>query len=197
MFLKSEKHTDEAELPDQQIWGRLLHGDAEALELIFRRYYGQLFDYGMKLVKDRPAVKDALQDLFLTLWNKRAQLSEVQSVHSYLLLSLRRRLLRLKKKSQNRMERNRDYSDDIFDVSINKEDLIILNEIRQERKDQLYRAVEELSARQREVLFLRYYHGLTSPEIAEVLDISSQSVRNNLSRTLGTLKAYLLPASGQ
>jgi len=149
------------------------------------------------LIGDRPAIKDAVQDLYLTLWNKRANLSEVHSVQSYLLSSLRRRLMRLKQKSQNRMERNRDYSDGLFEVSINKEDLIIHREIRQEQKEQLFRAIEELSSRQREVLFLRYYHGLNNPEIAEVLDINPQSVRNQISRTLGTLKAYLLPPSDQ
>ena len=61
----------------------------------------------------------------------------------------------------------------------------------EEQRQQLKAGLSEVSDRQREVLFLRYYEGLTYEEISEVMDLQYQSIRNLVSRALKKLKARL------
>src|SRR5690625_8006738 len=71
------------------------------------------------------------------------------------------------------------------------EEMMIQKEFRKEQKEHLYNAIQMLNDRQKEALFLRYYHGLTSNEIAIVMDVNPQSVRNHLARAIARLQSLL------
>ncbi len=75
------------------------------------------------------------------------------------------------------------------DFSINE--IVYKDETDKERKEKLVKAMNQLSPRQKETLFLRYYHGLSNDEIAEVMEINHQSVKNNLSRAVQKLRDIL------
>jgi RNA polymerase sigma factor (sigma-70 family) len=145
-------------------------------------------------------VKDAIQDLFLTLWKLNNSVNQPNSVKGYLFISLRRSLFQELQKIQNRYERNKQYLDDAFSVDFTIEEVIFKDEIDQQRKVKLVAAINELGGKQKETLFLRYYHGLTNAETAEVMGINEQSVKNNLSRAVNNLRNVLgnmsLPAIG-
>src|SRR5699024_5883615 len=124
-------------------------------------------------------------------WKRHDCLATPDSVQAYLLVSMRRILLRSLKRERNRYERNRKYIDNTFAVSFSKEDLMIRYEIAEEKKEQLVQAINQLNSRQKEALFLRYYHGLTNPEIADVMKINHQSVKNNLYRALKNVRGIV------
>lgn len=176
---------------DTDLWKSLCHGEKGALAELFRLYYTPLFDYGIKIISNEDQVKDAIQELFLKLWKKHNSLVIPDSVKAYLLVSIRRILLRSIKRERNRYERNRKYIDNVFAVSFSKEDPMIRYEIAEEKKEQLVQAINQLNSRQKETLFLRYYHGLTNQEIADVMNINHQSVKNNLYRALKNLKGIV------
>jgi RNA polymerase sigma-70 factor (ECF subfamily) len=172
-----------------RLWKLMLDGEKEGLDGLFRLYYAPLIDYGVKIVVSEEEVKDAIQELFLKLWRIREALTTPQSVKGYLLVSLRRILLREAERKRNRGERNRMYINNDFSAAFTKEDLIITDEIEQEQKEGLVQAINQLNGRQKETLYLRYYHGLTNQEIAEVMGINRQSVKNNLSRALANVRS--------
>ena len=175
------------------LWESLSQGDKKALDTLFRLYYSPLFNYGMTIIPSEADVRDAIQKLFLKLWEKHSSLSIPNSIKAYLLVSIRRILLDNSEKIQNRYERNRKYIDNDVALTFSEEDLMIRDEIEEEKKERLVKALNHLSARQKETLFLRYYHGLTNKEIAEVLGINQQSAKNNIYRTLKKLRSIIKP----
>jgi RNA polymerase sigma factor (sigma-70 family) len=84
---------------------------------------------------------------------------------------------------------------EIGDIEVVKiaEEVIVREELEAEQREELLKAVNHLNSRQKETLFLRYYHGLTNAEIAEVKDINPQSVRNHLARAIMSLRALVQP----
>lgn len=190
MFLlndaNDDRHTDV-----NRLWATLRRGEREALDGLFRLFYTPLFDYGIKIISDEEMVKDGIQKLFLRLWERHNSLAQADSVQAYLLLSLRRILLRQVNRQKKRYEYNRKYMDEIFSVSFSMEELLVRIELDEEKKQELVKAINHLNSRQKETLFLRYYHGLTNGEIATIMNINRQSVRNNLSRAIKSLRGII------
>ncbi|MDZ7692329.1 MAG: sigma-70 family RNA polymerase sigma factor [Balneolaceae bacterium] len=176
---------------EDDLWCMLQDGKREALDELFRKFYTSLFNYGIKITPNADLVKDAIQELFYKIWSKHASLSNPESIKAYLLISLRRILLRNIDKGRNWGERNLQYLNSIFSTNFSKQDLIIRKELEKEKKELLVNALNELNSRQKEALFLRYYHGLTNHEIASVMGINYQSVKNNLSRALKSLRGII------
>lgn len=174
-----------------QIWEEIRNGREEALAELFSRYYSYLLNYGYKIVPQRAFVKDAIQELFLTIWERRNQLSKAYSVKSYLFHSFRRIILRNLTKQKNRTNRNKVYTDNFFDEIFNVEELIVHFETEKENKEKLSRAIQSLSDRQKEVIYLKFYNGLTSREISQVMGINKQSVYNHVSQAISKLQEYV------
>lgn len=188
MFLYSKDENTGSNSREVRLWKSLCRGEKKALDELFRLFYTPLFDYGIKIISNEDQVKDAIQELFLKLWKKHDSLGIPDSVKAYLLVSIRRILLRSIQREQNRYERNRKYIDNFFAVSFSKEDPMIRYEIAEEKKEQLVQAINQLNSRQKETLFLRYYHGLTNQEIADIMNINHQSVKNNLYRAIKNVR---------
>lgn len=174
-----------------RLWASLRLGNRSALDGLFKCFYNDLYDYGIRVVSEEEIVKDSIQELFLRLWNGHKNLSKASSVEAYLLLSLRRILLRSKQRLYKKAEYNKVYLDEAFSTSFSPEDIIINEQLLKERKSQLINAVNQLNNRQKETLFLRYYHGLSNTEISEIMDINIQSVSNHLTRAISCLRLLI------
>lgn len=177
--------------PDQ-LWSEIREGQEEALSKLFCLFYPQLFNYGFKMVPEQDFIKDSIQELFLTLWRKREHINEAYSVKSYLVHSLRRIILRNLAKKKNRSNRNQVYMDNFFEEVYNVEELMVYFETKQQKKEQLYRALESLSERQKEAILLKFYDGLSNTEIARIMGINQQSVYNHVSKAINKLQEFVL-----
>lgn len=186
-FDKEERYSE-----DRELWQALRDGKKQALSQLFGKYYQRLYNYGMRVASSRKEiVSDSIQVLFLKLWKYRQSLDEAKSVKAYLLSSLRRILLKKLRQEKIRSERNYKFLEIRFDSVPNVEEKIIGLEHDSRLKDRIKQACQELSSRQKEILLLRYDHGLTNSEISEVLDINYQTVRNHLSRALRNIREQL------
>lgn len=76
------------QMDDRALWSELRSGSLIALEVIYRRYYSLLLNYGMKCTPDDDMVRDCIQELFVKL-AKSSNLSDTEYPRSYLLKSLR------------------------------------------------------------------------------------------------------------
>lgn len=66
----------------------MLKGDTKPLEVLYKRHYELLLNFGLKYVSDEEFVKDCIQDLFVKLCSS-TRLSPTDYVRSYLLTSLK------------------------------------------------------------------------------------------------------------
>ncbi|MEX0771475.1 MAG: sigma-70 family RNA polymerase sigma factor [Balneolaceae bacterium] len=180
-----------SEINPEQLWLDIRKGDPDALSTLFCCYYSCLFNYGYKLVARHDLVKDGIQELFLTIWKGREGIARAFLVKSYLLTSLRRILFRNLKKQKNRYHRDRIFVEDYFETPLNVEEVFIRHETQMEYKRQLYEAVDSLSRRQKEAIYLKFYSGLSTHEIAHIMNINRQSVYNHVSEGIRQLQGMV------
>lgn len=161
-------------------------GDRDAFELVFRHWYGRLADYALRLLDSRDAAEDAVQDVFVAVWEKRGRLPEADALAGYLFRAVRNRAL-----NQLRHRRTAGRL-----LSLHGPEPVIPPEVETGLEDQeldaAYRAaLAELSPRGREVFLLSRDQGLTYPQIAESLGISVKTVETLMGRALGALRGKL------
>jgi RNA polymerase sigma factor (sigma-70 family) len=146
----------------------------------------------MHFCLDSERVKDCLQDLFRDLWLEREHLTtRVQNIRYYLLSSLRRRLLRSLQKERRYQS---DLPDDSFDFELipSRESAMIADEIYNDQKAKLQQGIATLTRRQREVIYLRFYQGLSYSEIARIMVMKVDSIYNLISKAIGLLKRTMI-----
>jgi RNA polymerase sigma factor (sigma-70 family) len=174
---------------DAELWRAFKDGSEVALGEIFKTHYPGLYDYLFKIFRNAEMAENAIQELFLHLWQNRKTLGEAQSIRFYLISSARRRALKqlshLRRYVSDDIESTSE--DWLFDFS--PEDLLISQETSDAQREVLLQVIEQLPKRQKEVVYLRYYQNLSLNEIAEVLSIHYQSVLNNLNRAFNTLRS--------
>jgi RNA polymerase sigma factor (sigma-70 family) len=175
---------------DVLLWQAFKKGDGSAFEQLYKKYFKDLGRYGLRLNPDKDLVEDAIQDVFIDLWRRREFLSDVENVKLYLYRATRNQF-------------NRTIQKDIFEGSedinnfldylgtLSSEQESIENESNQIRTRSIQNAMNNLSNRQAEAIHLRFYQGLSLDEIALIMKIQKQVVKNLLSKSYIILKMSL------
>jgi RNA polymerase sigma factor (sigma-70 family) len=176
-----------------QLWQRFKAGDSEALGQLAQVHYRALYNYASKFSSDPDFIRDAIQELYLELWERRNFLSETAFVKSYLLKALRHKLI----KESIRLKRFQEPRQVFFDgenTDPSIESDIIENENIRVQNGRLKRIITLLSKRQQEIIYLRFYQNLENEDIAQIMGLGRQSVSNLLYRTLKDIKEIWVPA---
>lgn len=174
IFEKMEKlqgHQDRS----QMNWEALRNGDTGAFSDLYNTYAKFLLSYGRKIHNNRQVVADSVQELFTYLWTRREYLGDTPSVKFYLIKALRSIIIKEINKNKT-VELSS--SEDIIETHNYREHQIIAEEQDFERKDTIKKALSQLSKREQEILYLKYFAGSSNEEISELLDIKYQSVKN-------------------
>ncbi len=176
------------------LWKRMKSGDQKSFSEIFRFYYPKLYTYGVKLVPFSDFVRDHIQDLFISIWQNRESLGDVFNLKAYLFTSLRRRLFTSKKSKLNVNSLDSIPEGDqalLFEPN----EFIDKETVSSSVKERLIKNLNSLPVRQREIIFLRFCHQLTYREIADIINIKEQSVKNNMPKILQKLAAGITDIS--
>ena len=173
---------------DEGLWKGFKQGKADSFELLVNKYYPVLLNYGNRLVRNSDFAQDCLQDFFIDLWHRREGLTDIQSVHSYLLLSYRRRLFREKQRNpwfKSATELNDELD---FEAQFNIETYLINNETEHENLKKLQHHLGSLTKRQREAIYLRFNQAMDYDQIAEIMSINHQSAVNLIYEAIRLLR---------
>ena len=172
---------------DQLLWQLYREGDKQAFGRLAERYYRTLRHYGLKFMVDEVVVEDCIQELFLQLWQNRLQINETESVKHYLLKALRHHVLQYLRTQKRLNQEEIDWDSSIIEEA-DSETLLIQQESLLSLTNTIQTQLASLPAREREALYLRFYESLSIPEIAELMNISRQSVSNFLQKALNKLR---------
>ncbi|MFD1139566.1 RNA polymerase sigma factor [Larkinella insperata] len=173
------------------LWTQAISGDATAYERLVRLFFQPLFQYGCKFSRNRELVKDCIQDVFLEVWQKRGVLDREIPPKPYLMASLRRRIHRVVMANRLVLEPDNLYAEQDFEVEFSVEEAFIREESTLQTARQCLRLLHSLPKRQQEVIYLKYFQELSRDQIAEVMNISPQSVSNLAQLALKWLKSQL------
>lgn len=182
------------EIPaNDPLWDLLREGDSKAFEKIFRTHYPMLLNYGLKFSPNQEEIQDCIQSLFLTIWERKANLGPSTSVNNYLLASLRRLLLKRLKNNSSLVSLDMDSLD--FYIELSVETAMIHDQTLVENIQSIQKAVTCLPARQREALYLKFYKDQSFAEVATVMNISTRAVYKLIYKALDALGGELTPQS--
>jgi len=157
---------------DFDCWKAFIQGNRDALGILFRRHYPHLYKYGHKICSDTEILEDCIQELFIEL---------LKAVKYKLLKALHKR---------NNIRLHADMPEDIhFEISY--ETFIIDKQEHAEKTKKVINALELLSPRQKEIIYLKFYQDLSYEEVSEIMNINYQVARNLLSQAIKAMKKIL------
>ena len=170
-------------------WQGFLSGDNESFMVLYNEYVSQLYNYGMRFTSNKELIKDCIQDLFLKLYENRKKLNPVENVKVYLYISMKNALFNLFKKELEYYQI--DTIEPVFNIDFTVENEIIEKEYLFEQKKSIARMMENITPRQREVLYYRFIEELSYEEICVLMKMNYQSVRNLIHRTISKIRTTI------
>jgi len=169
----------------QQLVTAFCSGDDQAFSQLYDMYVQMLFNYGMKLTNDQELLKDCIHDVFIRVYNKRNDKNAINNLCSYLIISLKNRLLdefrRHTFTTPNEVE-SYEYRQAAEDVE--RDYLSQEREFMQSAK--VAYLMQNLTRRQRQAITLYYLEERKYEEICGIMQMNYHSVRNLMHR--GMLK---------
>ena len=173
---------------DSALLARLREGDEAAFDTIFRTWYEQLVALGDRMVRDRAAAEEIVQEVMLELWRRRDRLAADGSPQAYLFTATRNRALNYLRHLRVRAKGEPFLLPD--EAAAERADFgAVESEIEAAIRD----AISELPPRCREVFELSRIQGLKYSEIAQTLGVSVKAVEAQIGKALKLLRDRLAP----
>ncbi len=174
---------------DPKIWQNIRNGDALAMKTLYQECFQELFAFGFKMIADKEKVKDCLHEIFCDIWQKRAQVGEVNHVKAYLKTCVRNRLLKEIKLDQKTDQISGQEFEYLTENSY--EQLLISAETDADTKVKIWRAINELTQMQREIIKLKFFDELNYEAIAMMLKLKPRTVYNHMYAAICKLRDEL------
>lgn len=161
----------------------------DAFTRLYDRYWEKLLTIATKKTGNPDNAMDAVQDLFVDVWHKRTSISVQKSVEGYLVSSLYFKVF-MQFREQGLAKRHIDnYSKFLAQFASDSPGSVEEYEGQYEQLiTSISEAVDTMPARMKEVFELKYNRSLTNQEIADLLGVSTQTVKNQLSKALRLLR---------
>lgn len=174
---------------DQYLVQQIRSGDYAAFTHLYNKYARPLTQYGLKFNVGLPAIEDCLHDVFTWIWTHRQKLEVRHSIKSYLFKAVRTSLLHtLEKTNKFRALEQEDGNGYDFDLELSPESLALQNESLRLMRLQIESLLSRLTAKQKEVIYLRYYEGLCFEDIARNMNLSVKACYKIMGRAIATLR---------
>lgn len=171
------------------IWDQISKGDEAAYQEMYFHFYKRFYVYGQKLTPQFHLVEDAIQEVMIYIWQKRDGLSNIKSPGAYFFTFFRNALFTKMKKQSYSLDQSA--IGDLADLS--PEELLLEKERGGVDELVLKKAFNQLTPRQFEAVFLRYYQQFSYEEIATVMGITVKATYKLMARSLNELKNFYLP----
>ena len=175
----------------EQTWIRgVQDGEERAFEDMFRAYYPRLCRFAAEYVESETRARDLVQDVFLRIWERRAEWTVRRSLKAYLYRAVRNRALNAVRKRDTRHE----VEDDLKYTTDGRTRGAAVEAVHAGGlSEDVEAAIQALPERRRTAFLLHRRHGLTYREIANAMDIAPKTVENQIGRALKALRDELAP----
>ena len=172
---------------DRTLFKRVSESDEQAFNMIFDRYWAQIYGTTLHLTKKAEEAKDLSQDIFIKLWENRSRLKEIDNPSSYLYTISRNLVIdHLRKNVFN--PSNTDFLlNYLQSAATTPQEMAEYRELH----NLLDNAVEALPGKIKEVFVLSRYKGLTHEQIAIELGISVVSSKTYIVRALQMIRKFM------
>lgn len=165
----------------------LKEDNREAFDVIYMRYWERLYFYLVKAIRDTAEAEDILQEIFVSLWKRRGNLQNVDSLYTYLYSCVRYGGFRYIRQEIKRNHFRKSWSllftdaDDLFEQQLAANELSLL----------INHEIDKLPLKMKQVFLLSRTEDLSHKEIAHKLNISDKTVKKQISNALKYLHLKL------
>jgi len=170
---------------DAELLARVGEGDREAFELLYRRYVRPLFGLALRRLGDRGHAEDAVQEAFAAIWRSASTYRPERGAAGGWLYTVARNAI------VDRLRRNGLATDAELPELVSSEP-----GPPEQAEDsfvswRVHRALEELQPREREVIELAYWSGMSQSEVADYLGLPLGTVKTRTRSGLARLASLL------
>jgi RNA polymerase sigma-70 factor (ECF subfamily) len=174
-------------LPDAALFELVQQDNERAFSILFDRYKILIFRHIYKRTNSEWEASEILQNIFLSLWKNRSTIVIQDSLQPYLLGAARNSVLALYADTQRQLKREELLLGKFESVAHPTEAYMVAEELEQ----QLKREIAKMPATMKKAFELSRYEDLSVREIAAILEVSEQTVKNNLTSALNKLRGKL------
>jgi RNA polymerase sigma-70 factor (family 1) len=159
--------------------------DQQAYRLLFTALYPYLYPFARTLVKAKEPAEEVVSDVFMKVWEKRQELEKIENLKVYLYVATRHIALNYLEKQRRNATDTLDHfqASELISVYIDPEQLLITADMMQ----LLRKAIDRLPPKCRVIFKLVKEDGLKYREVAEILNISTKTVENQVTIALQKL----------
>lgn len=175
------------QLSDSDIVRAIRQGQESAFEQLFRTYYERLCRYADTLLKDADEAEEMVQTVFLTIWEKRADLDITTSFKSYLYRAVHNHCLN-RIKHYGVRQNHREYS---LYVQADGYDSVTEAIQASELEERIERAVSKLPEQCQVVFRMSRFEEMKYQEIADQLGLSVKTIENQIGKALRIMRQEL------
>lgn len=173
---------------EKELFARVAQGDEEAFNTLFHAYVPRLHTLVMKVTRSEGVAKDIIQEVFLYLWIDRESLANVDVPQNWIFkIAYNRSYSWLARQFSRNRKYNEFRQQNATEGEESLEHTVALNETAR----LIHEATSLLPDQARRIFQLSRETGLKAAEVADKLDISVQTVRNSLVRSVKFIKEYL------
>lgn len=175
------------ELTDLNLWLQAKQDKGFAFKTLFDRYWEKLYVYAFNRLKSEADAQDIVQEVMISLWSRRASLDIETTLAAYLHAAVQYEVLNHFSRAAKIAGRSQEYEQNIlpeltgYIAPLQVKELAALAEVE----------IARLPEKMQQVYRLRQEKNLSVKEIARVLNISEQTVRNQLNSSYQKLKKHL------
>lgn len=178
---------DYSKYSDVELVALLKHSDKGAYTEIYDRFQPLLYVYACKIVKEEDEAEDIVQEVFIYLWDKRESFHFTSSLSAYLYTAVKYKFMNLLDRKKVRA----DYSASMQRF-INAGEYITDNYIREKEFITLVESeIALLPEKMRQIFLMSRKQNLSNKEIADKLNITEKTVRNQVNTALDKLRVRL------
>ncbi|MCR8892818.1 RNA polymerase sigma factor [Bacteroides sp. ET336] len=172
---------------DEQLFNLIENGDKIAFTEAYNKYHRLLYSVSYRYLMDREKAEEAVQYVFVRLWEYRSDLNIGISLKNYLftmtknyVLNIIRNENSMTEKQYELAQRASEFADDFVEKFENRE-----------RMDIFYKALDKLPEQKREICLLKVREELSNKEIAERMNLSVNTIKTHYSEALKLLRIHL------
>ena len=173
---------------EKELLALIAEGDESAFAKLFEYYRNRIYSIAFKLTNSTSIAEEIVQDVFLKIWLKRADLIEIQNFNAYLFIVTRNDVYRVLKQIARNYKivliTDEDQSaahNDTADLVMEKEYNLLLQ-----------RAIDRLSNQQKQVYKLMKDQGLKREEVADLLHLQPETVKFHLAQAMKNIRAFCM-----
>lgn len=172
---------------------RIQNGDTRAMRLLYRKYKNLLFGMILSILKNREEAEDCLQEVFTQVWEKAAMFdAEKGRAYTFIVTIARNKAIDRTRSRAFKDSKKEDHIINDFTLSPESntnnphEDLEF-----SERAVMVKNALKQLSEKEREVIYVSYFNGLSQSEISEKKGIPLGTVKYRMRQGMIKLREML------